>query len=420
MNLFIASLSEGLRLARALKTSLSSHGYNVSVWSSAFKPGDITIIKLIELANEVDGGIFLFSRDDTVRSRGRTFFSPRDNVLLEFGIFVSRFGLKRTMVIKVDGNATHQLKIPSDLQGLTYHQHKKTRETIEVIKDVFRPSNQIEKSNCHLLKIDPDVVPYHLGTTAPPANWLQRCLYIGTEGFKHWKEVVEDPNYFGHRMKGEMAGQIHAAIEGVETDVFISFGPGYGTLDRSIATSLGKEKKVKYIPVDISEEMLVNSFNELRQVADVPFGIMTDFEEGFPFLQEYLREVRGRKLFSMLGNTLGNLDQTERDFLNNIRGIMSPDDLLMLEVSTTSGQKSVDNAQSPKSQALRKFYAYGLSAKTKEKIEDIVMKYDTRIKRVSEASGFEPATAFKIFDNKTSHVIIKVRRYYWRKFLDWL
>lgn len=84
------------------------------------RPGDITLDRLIAKAEGTDFAVLVAAADDVTTSRGDTTSSPRDNVILELGIFLGAIGRERTYVL----TPAVGLKLPTDLSGLTrltYH-----------------------------------------------------------------------------------------------------------------------------------------------------------------------------------------------------------------------------------------------------------------------------------------------------------
>jgi hypothetical protein len=63
-----------------------------------------------------DFAALILTPDDIITSRGDTSDSPRDNVLLELGLFIGRLGRQRTFIVC---NRDKNLKLPSDLAGVT-------------------------------------------------------------------------------------------------------------------------------------------------------------------------------------------------------------------------------------------------------------------------------------------------------------
>ncbi|AYL80381.1 nucleotide-binding protein [Pseudomonas syringae pv. actinidiae] len=68
-----------------------------------------------ELSN-ADFAVAIANDDDIVTSRNLEQPMPRDNVLFELGLFVGRFGRKRTVLMAPKGT---EVKLPSDLKGLS-------------------------------------------------------------------------------------------------------------------------------------------------------------------------------------------------------------------------------------------------------------------------------------------------------------
>lgn len=116
LQVFIGSSAEGLKIARTLQAELeAATDCVVKRWDTdTFAPGSITLDELIARANSVDFAILIATGEDTVTSRGTQSAAVRDNIILEFGLFLGALGRERVYLLSV-GDA----KLPSDLQGLT-------------------------------------------------------------------------------------------------------------------------------------------------------------------------------------------------------------------------------------------------------------------------------------------------------------
>ena len=112
--LFIGSSSEGREVARNLQEELGSQVEVVRWDQGVFEAGGYTLDSLLDVAATVDFAVLVATPDDTTVSRGETLPSARDNIVLEFGLFVGALGRTRTFLL-----ATGELKLPSDVLGLT-------------------------------------------------------------------------------------------------------------------------------------------------------------------------------------------------------------------------------------------------------------------------------------------------------------
>ena len=83
-------------------------------WSQTFKINDITIESLIAESKTSDFAIFLFCKDDEGVSKEVECQFPRDNVILEAGLFMGELGRERVFTLVEEG-----VKTPSDLLGVT-------------------------------------------------------------------------------------------------------------------------------------------------------------------------------------------------------------------------------------------------------------------------------------------------------------
>jgi hypothetical protein len=115
--LFIGSSTEGHAVARNLQAELeATRVCEVQRRDqSVFEPSGNALDSLIRAASCVDYAVLVASPDDVVVSRGVETPSARDNVLLEFGLFVGVLGRERTYLLATDP----ALKLPTDVLGLT-------------------------------------------------------------------------------------------------------------------------------------------------------------------------------------------------------------------------------------------------------------------------------------------------------------
>lgn len=111
---FIGSSSEGRLVAGALQTELLAH-CEVTVWDQdVFESGGYALDSLIRKAQRSDFAVLVATPDDMRESRGETAAVPRDNVILEFGLFAGVLGRDRSLVLATDG-----VQLPTDTLGLT-------------------------------------------------------------------------------------------------------------------------------------------------------------------------------------------------------------------------------------------------------------------------------------------------------------
>jgi hypothetical protein len=114
--IFIGSSRESLRLARGIRANLEEVG-EVRIWDEdLFVPGRFALEELVAFTRSFDFAVFVWSGDDTTSSRGLTIASPRDNVMLEAGLFYGSLGRERVFLV-APRNET--VKTPSDLLGVT-------------------------------------------------------------------------------------------------------------------------------------------------------------------------------------------------------------------------------------------------------------------------------------------------------------
>lgn len=113
---FLGSSKESIPIVKALIAGLDNPHVILLPWTAdLFWPSKAAIEDLETQLPNTDFAVLVFGPDDTIFSRHVAAKSPRDNVLLEFGMFLGAIGRTRTYFLKPKGI---DIKAPSDLFGL--------------------------------------------------------------------------------------------------------------------------------------------------------------------------------------------------------------------------------------------------------------------------------------------------------------
>lgn len=124
--LFIGCSSEALPIGRSIQSELDHDLIVVKLWANdIFKASEFTIESLERELPKIDFAVLLLSPDDIVVSREVKGEAPRDNIVLELGLFVGALGRKRTFLLCPQGA---EIKIPSDLLGITALRYRREPE----------------------------------------------------------------------------------------------------------------------------------------------------------------------------------------------------------------------------------------------------------------------------------------------------
>ena len=116
LKVFIGSSTEGLGIAKALQVLLD-HEFEVTIWSQGvFGLSYGTLEGLVKKKDDFDFAILILTPDDLTVKRNQTNNTPRDNVLLELGIFIGSHGRERTFFVN---DREKEIDLPTDLAGIT-------------------------------------------------------------------------------------------------------------------------------------------------------------------------------------------------------------------------------------------------------------------------------------------------------------
>lgn len=110
---FVGSSTEGLPVARELQRQLADDAITV-IWDedAVFGLGNLNLESLEKAVLGYDYGVFVFTPDDKLESRGQLREVARDNVLFELGLFMGKLTRRRAFVVQANG-----VSMPSDLSG---------------------------------------------------------------------------------------------------------------------------------------------------------------------------------------------------------------------------------------------------------------------------------------------------------------
>jgi len=120
MKVFIGSSAEAkeLGILDDVASWLEDLGHNPMRWDdpSVFVGGMNIFDRLVQIAQSVDAAVLLFTGDDQVSYRDLFSRQPRDNILLEYGLFAGSLGGSRPVLVVRCGPT----KLPTDLGGIAY------------------------------------------------------------------------------------------------------------------------------------------------------------------------------------------------------------------------------------------------------------------------------------------------------------
>lgn len=437
-NIFVGSASESKSLAMRIQNALKDNGFNPLVWWDQFKNGDNTLQRLLDLTVSADAAVLILSADDKLWSRGHEYDSPRDNCLFELGLFVSKLGARHSYLL-----TDESIKVPTDYAGITVRRYRRDDEESqnEAIGDIVAHFKALADTN-----ITSGIPPVYSDATVVKAavdavlgvyqqDWDARSLYLGEQGATLWGAVANDPSY--PLNPNNNVGQIKAAevrrtaLSKVSSqpEVILSLGPGDGRAERGLVQQLAESPGRQWVPVDISTSLVHNAINTLRDDIRIPFGVVADFEDGMSFIKEVVTKSLPSwrtRLFTMLGNTFGNLDRGEVALMDNMRSIMNPGDSFLFDAGLRGGKATPDSESRTQhdgyNEKARRFLCGPLSRRLQVPLEQLAAQMTFR-ERVSFDihQVDDPAVSTTIITAQSAQYrILRNRRYTFNSLIDWL
>jgi len=114
---FLGGSSEGLAVTHQFGRLFAFEPFVTRPWTvGVFRPSGVPMDDLLRQAEASDFAVLSFGADDSTTSRDKQSAAPRDNVVLEYGLFAGALGSRERVFVIVPRGV--DLKIPSDIQGL--------------------------------------------------------------------------------------------------------------------------------------------------------------------------------------------------------------------------------------------------------------------------------------------------------------
>jgi predicted nucleotide-binding protein len=131
---FVASSTKSIVVAESLRKLIGSDNVKVIPWKDlgVFVLSEHTMESLERAANQCHFAVFVLGPDDVIQTDEGGVYVPRDNVVFELGLFLGRIGRRRSYMLKPDGI---NIRLPSDLSGVTWAQYKQPGTNIEHVNE---------------------------------------------------------------------------------------------------------------------------------------------------------------------------------------------------------------------------------------------------------------------------------------------
>lgn len=162
--IFLSYCSKKQALAEAIATEIKitpGGEFDVHLWNEDEQGGGLLLDNIISQIRECQYGVAILSCDDKLQIEDklqggrvvqRPQWAPRDNVILELGFFLSKFGKARTAIISVTEQTGLTPKMPTDMAGWFIIPF----DAKNIEASARNASNQLQK---HFQKREADVIP---------------------------------------------------------------------------------------------------------------------------------------------------------------------------------------------------------------------------------------------------------------------
>ncbi len=368
---FIGATKENAGALDMLVLLLGRMGIKTLRWTTAVEKGGVVSTELLATdKKKIDFAVLIMTPDDNLELRKEHYIAPRDNLVFEAGLYTSALGHDRVILLVPE--TVDPVRLPTDFAGFKYVKYKAPQGKLqglsqERLKEALEPPAEEIRNKVETLGpaqrrfgAPTRTIAIYPNYESPPKKWFAAfdeaikqaienkisfpppVLYGGPGSAIFWSDLERGTFTSEHRgnFRNGIPGATRAALQDLSpSDVLTIVDLGIGTLDagRQVHSMIRDQNHtiINYVGVDVSLEMLHQATSDMRDMADTGavHGIHSDFYE-LKKVADLLPES-DRRIFMLLGNTLGN-ENNPRRLLSRIAGVMSNEDRLILELQLLS------------------------------------------------------------------------------------
>ena len=183
-----------------------------------------------------------------------------------------------------------------------------------------------------------------------PRKYISSKFFYDAEGSRIFQEIMEMPEYYLTDCEAEIFDTHKQKIgsmfcNGCCTVDLVELGAGDGMKTRILISELLERRvQFRYIPVDISEEAVVQLAGAMKQQFP-ELSLEPRIGDYFHMIEDLSKVYPNRKVVMFLGSNLGNYNYQESlGFLGKLNSAMSEDDLLFIGLDLKKDPGVIRNA----------------------------------------------------------------------------
>ena len=181
-------------------------------------------------------------------------------------------------------------------------------------------------------------------------KFIPSKFFYDSEGSRIFQDIMSMPEYYLTNSEAEIFENHGAEIVSMFCNGhcnidLVELGAGDGVKTRILVSAMiQKEVQFRYIPVDISEEAVVQLAGAMKQEFS-SLELVPKIGDYFHMIKNLSSEFPNRKVIMFLGSNLGNFSPRESiDLLSQLNRAMSDDDLLFIGLDLKKDPEVIRNA----------------------------------------------------------------------------